>query len=269
MGGEVSIMNEDLTLGDKKEETTPSVAPTDNKVPNPETENFSSDKTLKTETEGFEDTTTVKPGGVDDEHAIKSRAQQRIGELIRKNKALQAQLEGRTLEEDTENSQVQPSGQAEFDSPEVARAKEFLKGLGFVAKEDVKQQLREEISNLEAKMVLEDEHNRLSRIYNGEDGRPKYDREAVMEHIRKTGIYNPEAAYKDLHEAELIDWAIKQALKAGSSSFREKPSSATAGETGEITAESLSRILQSPEGRRWYEENRDKILSALQRGELQ
>jgi hypothetical protein len=266
----VSILNKNTTLGDK-EDITPSATPTDIEVPITETEEQStSEQTIKPETEVTEDTTTVKPGGIDEEAARKSRSQQRIGELIRKNQALQDELAGGKKEgEEIPTSEVSQARTSLTDTPEVSRAKDFLKNLGFVQNDEVKKSLREEISNLEAKMVLEDEHNRLNRIYDGEDGRPKYDKEAIMTHIAKSGIYNPEAAYKDLHEPELLDWAIKKANKAGGSTFTEKPSSQTTGDSGEITKESLGRILSSPEGRKWYEENREKLLSALQKGELQ
>ena len=263
-------MKKNITLGDK-EDITPSATPTDNEVPEKETEEQkTSEQTKKPETETSEDTTTVKPGGVDEEEqARKSRAQQRIGELIRKNQALQEQLAGgKEEEEETPDTTIPLASKPIADTPEIVRAKEFLKNLGFVSDAEVKKSLKEEISNLEAKMVLEDEHSRLNRIYDGEDGRPKYDKEAVMDHIKKTGIYNPEAAYKDLHEPELLDWAIKKANKAGGSTFTERPSSQTTGDAGEVTKESLARILSSPDGRKWYEENRDKILSALQKGEL-
>ena len=256
----------DQTLGVNKEETTPSEPPADNKVPVVETEVKPSDQTLKPETETTADTTTVKPGGVDEAPAPSGRAAQRIGELIRKNKSLQEQLSGKG-EDEPETPPTGPEVVSQ-DTPEYKRAKDFLKNLGFTGQEEVSKVVKEEISNLEARMILDSEKMRLESKYDGSDGRPSYDHEKVMKHARDTGIYNPEAAYENLFKPELLDWAIKQAQKAGSPTFTEKPTSSTTGESGQLDKESIARILSTPDGRKWYDENRTKILSALQRGEL-
>lgn len=261
-------MTENQTPGVKQEVITPPASPAGTQVPVAAPATTPSDQTIKPGTEATADTTTVKPGSADDTTPdLGGRAAQRIGELIQKNKALQRQLAGEG-EEETEVTTTPETQTVAQDTPEYQRAKDFLKNLGFTGQEDVSKVVKDEIKNLEARMILDSEKIRLESKYDGSDGRPSYDHEKVMKHARDTGIYNPEAAYEHLFKPELLDWAIKQAQKAGSPTFTERPTSSTTGEPGQLDRESLARILSSPEGRKWYDENRTKVLSALQKGEL-
>jgi hypothetical protein len=269
----VSKLTEDTTLGGKQDDTSLSDTPTDNTVPETvpaETPTSETDvKTQETETEAA---TTDKPGSRDE--APKSRAAQRIGDLIRQNKALREQLEGSGETEETGDTTTTPEPPKTDvptppvgDTQEYQRAKDFLKNLGFSPTSEIKQTVKDEIQAMEARMILDSEKMRLEKEYNGSDGRPKYEHEKVLKHARESGIYNPEAAYKDLYEAELVDWAIKNSQQGGPP-FVERPTSSAAPQTGQLTRESLARILSTPEGRKWYDENRLKILSALSKGEL-
>lgn len=266
-------MNEDNpTLGGKQDDTSPSATPTDNKVPvtEPVTSEPSGDKDVKTQVAEPDATRTDKPDSGDEpQPQPRGRAAQRIGELIRENKSLRAQMEG--TDTDTGDKPLAPETPPlkplTADTPEYARAKDFLKSLGFAPTDEIKETVKSEIQDMEARMILDSEKSRLERTFDGSDGRPKYDHEKVMQHARATGIYNPEAAYENLFKAELMDWAIKNSQNTGST-FTEKPTSSAAPETGQLTRESLARILATPEGKKWYAANRDKVLAALSKGEL-
>lgn len=80
----------------------------------------------------------------------------------------------------------------------------YLKELGYVSKEELEQK--------EADRQLEQTIDSLSGKYNGKDGRPKFEKNKVLEYAQKNLIGNLEIAYKQMHEAELIDFAVKQAL---------------------------------------------------------
>lgn len=260
------------TLGDKQEDTAPSATPTDNKVPETDLE-LPSDQDVNIQGTGDEAATTDKPGSGEDESQTdsseprRSRAAQRIGELIRENKSLRRELEGGEDEETQGTSTPQTSLTKTGDTPEYNKARDFLKNLGFQPKDEVENVVEEKIQDMEARMILDSEKSRLENKYSGDDGRPAYDHDKVMKHARQTGIYNPEVAYENLYKAELTDWAIKNA-KSPSSTYTEKPTSSATPETGQLTRESLARILSTPEGRKWYENNREKVLSALSQGEL-
>lgn len=52
-------------------------------------------------------------------------------------------------------------------------------------------------------------------------GMPEFDEDTIIKHMQDTGIHNPMAAYKDLYEAEYVDYKIKLA-KGGSGYHTEK-----------------------------------------------
>src|SRR3990167_6769114 len=163
-------------------------------VPTQDTETIPSDQTIKPEDTGVEGTEdSGKPDSMNGEPpAQKGRAAQRIGELIRQNKSLQEQLAGKPDVSQT----VIPDTTVTGETPEIKRAKEFLSSLGYTPKSEVDQTVKDQIQDFEARMILDQERNRLEGAYNGSDGRPKYDHEKIMKHAQDTGIYNPEAAYK-------------------------------------------------------------------------
>jgi hypothetical protein len=86
-----------------------------------------------------------------------------------------------------------------FDNPRVQkRLDERLKVKDDKLKEDL--QFRETIK------ALEDE-------FDGSDGRPKFDREKVVQYGLEKEIFNLRTAYNDLHAAELDEWKINKALE--------------------------------------------------------
>lgn len=54
------------------------------------------------------------------------------------------------------------------------------------------------------------------------EGLPKFDEEEVIEHMKETGIRNPEKAYKDLYEDEWFDHKVKQTKKGKSYKTEKK-----------------------------------------------
>lgn len=143
---------------------------------------------------------------------------------------------------------------------EQIQAVQSLRKYGIVTQEDL-QAVRD-------RLILDSEYQRLESVYAGKDERPKFDRVEVEDHMRKTGIYNPEKAYKDLYEEELFDWKLKRTQKEekGKEPYTTKPKASSTGKGEPITAESVREKLSSPGGREWWEKNRNKILPLM--GEL-
>lgn len=79
----------------------------------------------------------------------------------------------------------------------------YLSDMGYVKKEVLEEK--------EADRKLEESIKSLSQKYDGKDGRPKFDREKALQYAADNLIGNLEVAYKQMHEAELLDYAIKQA----------------------------------------------------------
>ena len=80
----------------------------------------------------------------------------------------------------------------------------YLKDLGYVNKQELEQK--------EADQQLQNNIKSLSEKYNGKDGRPKFDKSKAIEFAQQHLIGDLEIAYKQMHEAELLDFAIKQAM---------------------------------------------------------
>lgn len=198
-----------------------------------------------------------------EEHQGRS-AEGRIHELLAKNKVLEQKL-------DEINAKMAPQvptpqvKEVEI-APEARKVVDYLKELGFVRKEDQEKVFR----SVEDRMTLNNEHLRLENVFSGSDGRPKYDRKEVEAFMQKRGIFDPETAYEKLNKEELFDWEVKQyEAKRGKKPFVQKPVS-TVGERedNKITPEKIAEWLKTPEGREKYEQNREKILSMLKKGEL-
>ena len=105
------------------------------------------------------------------------------------------------LEQMLEGKKSQP--QPNLADPETV---EYLSKLGFVHRDE---QLRKE----EDKM-LEDNLQELTKSYDGKDGRPRFNRGAVLEFCVQNGISNPEYGYKLMNYDALREYDLRQAKTA-------------------------------------------------------
>ena len=177
--------------------------------------------------------------------------------------------ERNTLRQKVQEVQVQPTytqptapaltqeqiGEA---TPEQEQAVENLRKFGILTKKD--------LQVVQDQMTLDNEYMRLESRYGGDDGRPVFDRSEVERHMRDTGIYNPEKAYEDLYRDELFDWRSNQKSKSSDSpkrTYSEKPSASTASKTEPLTVDGLRQRLAQPDGREWWEKNRERILPQI------
>jgi hypothetical protein len=227
--------------------------------PSDETENPSEDFNFEEDLESKDEDAAPR----------KRSAEDRINQLIAKNKELEERL-GHAEEKMTTSQQptVTPPVTPKIDdqSPEVQRALAFLKESGFTTKED----LTKTIQEIEDRRILDQTHMNLESKYDGEDGRPQYRRTDVEKYMRENGVYNPEVAYKAFHEEELLDWRLKKA----EGEQKKKPyvqvecSSTGQSDRNTITREKIAKAMLTPEGKAWYERNRKKILQLHAEGKL-
>jgi len=126
--------------------------------------------------------------------------------------------------------QKQPQISEQVNDPETV---EYLRKLGFVSKQELEQMREEE--------RLEEYLTTLESEYDGSDGRPKFDRIAVLKFCVDNGIANPEAGYKLLYEKELEEWRIKN-LQKGST-----PPPAVKGTSGANIPKPKKVTLRTPE----------------------
>lgn len=123
----------------------------------------------------------------------------RWAERARKAERDLAQL--RAAREADQNPATAPDSQTEA-------IKAQIKAMGFVSQEEINAKLEEK----EQDARVDRELSTLESKYDGKDGRPKFDRTKVLHFAVDNGIAKAEIAYKALHDKELTDWAIQQAV---------------------------------------------------------
>ena len=172
----------------------------------------SSEKTEITE-EGVQDSTKVAT----EPKVIPYERFTEVNEKAKKYEAELAELKAKQ-EEAQRLATMTPDEQAQQQQLEVA--KETLKKLGFVTKEDAERSKQEE----KAANMFVSECNRLEGKYDGNDGMPKFvatEVAAYMDELARTGQYvsDPETAYK-LKNSDQI--AEAKARQQRSSTYSEK-----------------------------------------------
>lgn len=115
------------------------------------------------------------------------------------------------LKEERENAN---KPQPEFDEETIAKAQDEARKLGLFSKADVEQYVSDNFPKFYSQQRAADKMlesmEGLEKEINGEDGRPKFVLDDVLQHIRETGIKDPLRAYKDLYETELDTWKEKK-----------------------------------------------------------
>jgi hypothetical protein len=230
-------MSEPYGFGD----TTPSSPSDENKKP----DNADGDLEAGADTDG-----SGEPG-----KKGKLNAQERINQLVGKIHDLEGQLQSMRV----------PVPTPDVPNPAAQKAIEQLKSLKFVDQN----LLEERITQLQDRIVLDSEHQRLASELNGSDGRPKYDKAKVEVFMREKGIYLPEAAYEYMYRKELRDWYAKNTTNRPSSHL-EAPGKPGAQQQGGdvITRETIRQKMGTAEWRTYYDQHRDTILTLMQKGQL-
>lgn len=104
---------------------------------------------------------------------------------------------------------------------------ELEQAFGPKIEERVNKQLEIRLKQSQEDTALENELKRLESEYPGGEGKlPKFDRKEIIKHANKTGIFNPEVAYKHLHGEAVDEWKVKELEKKKEEKkgvFVEKP----------------------------------------------
>jgi hypothetical protein len=155
---------------------------------------------------------------------------------------------------DAGSYQYPQSGEIEM-TPEQREAIDNLRKFGIVTKDD--------LQAIKDQSVLDNEYARLEAMYSGARGEPMFDRVEVEDHMRKTGIYNPEKAFEDLYRDELYDQRARGSAPATQEPYSARPSVSTASRTEPLTIDNLRARLREPDGQVWWEKNRERILPLM------
>ena len=137
-----------------------------------------------------------------------------------------------TLKQEKENANRTPD---QFTPAQIEQARKEAKMLGLFTKEDVEEYVSQNfpkyyVQQRSADKMLEKMEQFQTEI-NGSDGRPKFDMDEVLGHIKETGIKDPLKAYKDLHEAELDKWKEARLLSGKREGLRTETGSTAGGKT--------------------------------------
>lgn len=199
---------------------------------------------------------------------LSGKAQDRFKQIMRqKNEALS---ERETLTQERERLQREleelrsarpaPMPQSGDLSPEEQAAIARLKQIGaFATKEEIDAKVKEVTERVQAERdreLLDRTHENLEGKYSGSDNLPAYDRQEIEEYMRKNGIYNPEAAYRDKYFDEILE--AKQTKQTKKEPYTERTKSRIPGGTP-WSPETLAERLNKPDGRAFYQKNREKI----------
>lgn len=85
--------------------------------------------------------------------------------------------------------------------------KEQLTKMGFITREEQAAELKRQSEDNRVQQEL----SRLETTFDGKDGKPKFDRNEILDFALERQIGDLETAYKAKHWDTLVDWHIKQA----------------------------------------------------------
>ena len=120
------------------------------------------------------------------------------GKTTQENKALKEELE--QVKSQSQARQQVTTG--DLSDEQIQQAREQAKKIGIVTQGDLDTWYQ---SRRSAEKLLEECKGYEGEI-DGADGRPKFNSEAILNHMADTGIKNPLKAYKDKYESELDAW---------------------------------------------------------------
>lgn len=120
-------------------------------------------------------------------------------------KARKAEKELARLQAEVEA--IKKTRNTESADPQSEAVKEQLRQMGFITREEQEAEMkrRDEDSRVQAEI------SRLETTFDGKDGRPKFDRQEIIDFAVDKQIGDLEAAYWAKHREALVDWHIKQA----------------------------------------------------------
>ena len=175
-----------------------------------------------------------------------TKTSQKAKEYEEKNREYEAKIK------DFEERASRPQN---LDDNAIKEAREAAKKIGIVTKDDFATFMQEHfrpyyLQERQAERLI-DECKDYEKKYNGEDGRPKFKTEEVLQWMQENGGKNPEKAYKLMYEDQIDSWKEKELSKAKKQGMvTEDGSSAGAKEPPKvpITRDNLQDLIRESLG---------------------
>lgn len=172
-------------------------------------------------------------------NSLKGSTQDRIKAILHERDELRNKVSVQTPVQMAVQQPTYAPTQASDD--EVMQAANILKSkAGFVT--------QDQLDALSWTLDKEKRHERLGEKYSGTNGLPKYDRQEVEDHMNRTKIWDPEAAFQNMYFDEFVDNRKTQKKQV----YTEKPQ-APSGRDETLTVESLRAQLSGPDKMKVYE----------------
>ncbi len=198
-------------------------------------------------------------------NSLSGSTQDRIVQLARDKRELAEENERLRNQVLSGNRIPTPPPPPTQDDPNVQASVNQLKRItNFTTADEVDQKVNQSLANLRYQFELD----RLSNIYNGSDGKPKFTREEYEDYVSRHPQYQnylPEDVYNQMYREELFDWEMS---KRGQQNQIKKTPSLRPTRTAvtpeeELTPEVIEAELQKPGAQEWYAKNLDKINAVL------
>jgi len=185
--------NEDMDVNTVEETTIDSSTEEQTADTNEDT----SDQSVEDNTEaGAESNVEESKGGI---------PRDRFNKAIEKERSKYDELR---KEFETLKSQLNKTPEDPVKQQQTAEVKQQLKELGFMTKEE----FEAERNRAKEDDFVKSELSRLESTYNGKDGKPKFDRQEVIEYALDNKIGDPEAAFLKMNHKAIIDSQVRAAL---------------------------------------------------------
>ena len=155
------------------------------------------------------------------------------------------------LKQERDEAAARNNNNTQWSEDQIAQAKREAKALGLFTKEDVEEYVSQNfpkyyVQQREADRMLERMESLQSEI-DGKDGRPKFQMDEILEHIKATGIKDPLKAYKDKFEGELDAWKEEKLVGSRREGLRTQTGSSAGGKQPQEvrpTRENFGRLLK-------------------------
>lgn len=159
----------------------------------------------------------------------------RFKEVNEKAKRVE-ELEARLKELESKPQEVTPENEQE------KALKETFKNLGFVSREELQAEKQRQVEDAQLDKTL----TQLETKYDGKDGRPKFSRKEIFDFYQSSGRISsdPEVLYKTMHEKEIINWNIQQAISKSKGVKSESSDGSGSANTG-VTSDDLRAAAKS------------------------
>jgi len=181
-----------------------------------QTANVDTDKSAETEnTESVEDKGGESKEGLENKPVPYFRFKEKVAEVNQ----LKAELEAL-------RNQAPQQSEPQYMNEEQAQlqqAKKTLDELGYVSKDAVNEIVRNALAEDRVYRELDTKVQQLSKEWDGTNGKPKFVTEEVIEYGNNVGVYDPEAAFKLMHEKELAEYWSKRAKSGLKTERQGKP----------------------------------------------